>query len=134
VTTNGMADLLQGCGVLPPMDEGEPTPGRKPAGNGRGKGQGGDRFVVLNGFIDFTMAGLTRNEIAVWMVLYRDTRDGQARVTQASIAERAGVSRRTVIRAVERLRGRGLLRVVRQGGLAGGPSVYEVVPFAARGV
>ena len=44
----------------------------------KGKAKAGERFAVLNNFIDFTLADLTRGEIAVWLVLYRDTRDGTA--------------------------------------------------------
>ena len=29
----------------------------------------GNRFALLNAFVDFTLAGLTRNQIAVWLVL-----------------------------------------------------------------
>ncbi len=60
----------------------------------------GDRFAVLNAFVDFTLAGLTRNEIAVWLVLYRDTKpDGTARTSQVDMARRVGKSDRTVRRA-----------------------------------
>lgn len=55
-------------------------------GNAKGKParrKTADRFRVLNAFVDFTLAELTRNEIAVWLVLYRDTRDGMARTSHA---------------------------------------------------
>ena len=67
---------------LPPMDAPAPAPssrtdrGRpkgKPAG---GKAKAGERFAVLNAFVDFSLADLTRAEIAVWLVLYRDTGNG----------------------------------------------------------
>ena len=45
---------------------------------GKGKRQHRDRFGVLNAFVDFTMAGLIRSDLAVWLVLYRDTKDGVA--------------------------------------------------------
>ena len=66
-----------------------------------------DRFAVLNAFIDFTMGTLTRNEIAVWLVLYRDTRSGTARTGQTDTARRAGISAGSVRRAIERLREKG---------------------------
>jgi hypothetical protein len=138
MTQDQMTEMLQGCGVLPPMyEEGEAPPtarARKPARDGRAKGEGGDRFAVLNGFVDFTMAVLTRNEIAVWLVLYRDTREGQARVSQEDIARRAGASRRTVTRVIKKLRRQGLLRVPHQGGFNRGASAYKVEPFGREGV
>jgi DNA-binding MarR family transcriptional regulator len=81
---------------------------------------------VLNAFVDISMAGLSRSEIAVWMVLYRDTRDGIAQTSQVAIARRAGVEDRTVRRAINRLTARGLVTVVYHGGLNRGPSKYRV--------
>ena len=38
------------------------------------------RFETLNAFVDDGMADLSRAELAVWLILYRDTqRDGTAR-------------------------------------------------------
>ena len=118
---------LAGCDVLPPMEPNrppEPSPRRKPP-----KGRPGDRFKVLNSFIDFTLRSLRRNEIAVWLVLYRDTKDGTARTSQSDIAKRAGIGKRTVVRMVKRLERRRLLRIVHRGGLNRGPSVYRVLPL-----
>jgi hypothetical protein len=76
----------------------------KGGGKAKGKPAGGktrDRFAVLNAFVDFTLAELTRNEIAVWLVLYRDTKpDGTARTSQADLARRAGTSDRSIRRAL----------------------------------
>lgn len=121
------APILPGCTVLPPMDEPEqPTiepPKPKP------KRKAANRFAVLNGFVDVTMGELSRAEIATWLILYRDVRNGTARTSQTDIARRGGMSTRTVKRAIERLRGRGLLTVVRRGGLRQGPSTYRVHPL-----
>ena len=46
---------------------------------------------------------LTRAEIAVWLILYRDTREGTARTSYDELARRAGLNRRNVGRAVRRL-------------------------------
>jgi Helix-turn-helix domain len=86
----------------------------------------GDRFAVLNRFVDFTLAGLSRAELAVWLVLFRDTRDGTARTSYDDLARRAGCNRRNVGRAVKRLEARGLLEVVHRGGLGRGASQYRV--------
>ncbi len=121
----------------------EPPPLRSPAsGNGQpprhqdaeeAKGKPAqrktaDRFRVLNAFVDFTLADLTRNEIAVWLVLYRDTREGTARTSQADLARRAGISDRTVRRAIKRLEAAGLLKAAYRGGFRRGPSRYVVRP------
>ena len=126
--------ILPGCTVLPPMeppngsqrrhqaDQGtEDRAKRKPA-----RSKTGDRFAVLNTFVDFTLGGLTRNEIAVWLVLYRDTKDGTARTSQADLARRVGTSDRTIRRALDGLKHRGLLEVTYRGGIGRGASVYRV--------
>ncbi|MDG2292156.1 MAG: hypothetical protein P8L37_05815, partial [Phycisphaerales bacterium] len=70
----------------------------------------GDRWAILNEFVDKRMAGLTRGEVAVWMVLYRDTRGGMSRTGTTDIARRAGMSVRHAHRAVLSLIDKGLLR------------------------
>lgn len=87
-----------------------------------------DRFAVLNTFADFTLRNLNRAEIAVWLLLWRDTRNGTARTSQADLARRAGVNLSTVKRAVARLEKCGLLTVVFRGDLWRGPSRYAVHP------
>ena len=88
-------------GELPPMESGperpQPIPGK--AGEPKGKASkrsAGERFRVLNNFVDFTLAELSRAEIAVWLILYRDTRDGTARTGMADLARRAGCDRSTI--------------------------------------
>ena len=119
-------------GELPPMDA---TPA--PSSNGRRqrhqsgersnpKGNTGERFAVLNAFVDFALSELSRGEITVWLVLYRDTKEGTARTSYDDLARRTGLNRRNVGRAVRRLEGRGLVRVVRRGGLRQGASCYRV--------
>jgi len=85
-----------------------------------------DRFGVLNAFVDSSMAGLTKSEIATWLVLYRDTRNGSVAISQANIARRAGVSDRAVRLAISKLVKVGLLQVLSQGGLNRGVSRYRV--------
>lgn len=88
-----------------------------------------DRFTTLNTFVDFTMASLSRAEVAVWFVLYRDTRDGAARTAMRDIATRAGCALRNVVRAMALLEEKGLVQVVRRGGFGRGPSTYRIVPL-----
>ncbi|MFO0851822.1 MAG: helix-turn-helix domain-containing protein [Gemmataceae bacterium] len=85
------------------------------------------RFADLNGFVDHTLADLTRTETAVWLVLWRDTKpDGLAKTSQADLARRSGASERMVRYALDGLVRKGLAKVVRQGRLGSGPSVYKV--------
>lgn len=133
MTTRNERPTLPGCDVLPPM---EPANGsrdrqqRKPATEkARGKPKSrktADRFTVLNTFADFTMRDLIRAEIAVWVLLWRDTRNGTARTSQADLAKRAGVDVSTVKRAIARLERRALLTVVFRGSLWHGPSRYAI--------
>src|SRR5205823_5529283 len=75
----------------------------------------GDRFRVLNSFVDVSLRELTPAEVKVWLVLYRDTRDGVARVAQADVAVRAGLSTRGVRKGLAGLARRGLVEVLRRG-------------------
>jgi hypothetical protein len=121
----------------PPMGEpaeaspegAEAAPPRRRPGPGRTTG----RFDLLNRFVDCSLPGLGRAELAVWLLLWRDTKpDGLARTSQADLARRAGVDPRTIKRAVKSLRADGLLAIVSPGGLRQGPAVYRVVPVAER--
>jgi hypothetical protein len=117
----------------PPMVEpGSASHGRHRHQDGKGreaKGKTGERFALLNRFVDFTLAGLSRAEIALWLILYRDTRDGTARTAYDDLARRAGLNRRNVGRGLRRLERRGLLQVVHRGGLRRGVSRYRVRPL-----
>src|SRR5262249_20227335 len=94
------------------------------------KGKTGNRFQIVNAFADHTLAGLSRAELAVWVLLWRDTRpDGLARTAQTDLARRAGVNDRTVKRAVRSLQQAGLVTVVHRGSLFRGPSTYRVNPL-----
>ena len=116
------APILEGVDVLTPLDT-DPAPRGRPKISQRT----GDRFAVLNGFVDFALATVHRTDAAVWLVLYRDTqRDGIAQTGKTDIARRAGVGARTVTRAIQRLEAKRLLIVVRRGGLNRGTSAYRV--------
>jgi hypothetical protein len=117
-------------GILPPdatlrADEEPARPAKPTRRSGRG-----ERFAVLNAFADFALAGLTGAETKCWLILFRDTRaaTGTARTGQADIGRRAGLSRRAVQVALDRLRRKGLVTLVRRGRLNAGPSAYRVHP------
>ena len=117
---------------LPPMRTGRPHRDRdesKPKGKANRR-KTGNRFAVLNSFLDMTAGGLTRAELLTWLILYRDTKpDGTARTAQADIGRRAGANDRTVRRALTRLGAFGLVRIMWQGGFRKGASVYAVEPL-----
>lgn len=134
-------ESLKGCEVLPPI----PTPEKVADGereakdrakaqscqrtegpNGRRRSQG--RFATLNSFVDCSLATILRTDALVWLVLFRDTRDGVARTAQSYIARRAGLCKRTVSTAVRRLEQAGLLDVVHRGGFRRGISTYRIRP------
>lgn len=122
--------MLDGCAVLPPMEPPVPThtTEKTEAKQKHSRGKTGNRFAVLNAFVDATAGDLSRSEILVWLVLYRDTRNGIATTSQADIARRTRLSTRTVRYAVRRLTKRGLLVLVYRGGINRGPSKYRVLP------
>src|SRR5579875_1022800 len=129
---NGYHDprIIPVGGELPPM---EPRPershkAREPKGK-PGKRSAGERFRTLNNFVDFTLAELSRAEIAVWLILYRDTRDGTARTGMEDLARRAGCAKRNAVRAVQRLEKLGLVKVIHRGGFRRGVSRYRVKPL-----
>lgn len=124
---------LVGSEVLPPLEsKTKPTakvrPSAKEAKGSKPKRPTGERFQTINAFVDMTLRDLDRNELAVWLLLWRDTKpNGLAKTSQTDLAKRAGVSTRTVERAVRRLLNRGLLQLSRRGGVNRGPSTYRVV-------
>lgn len=126
---NSNPPILPGCRVLPPMEVDAEPQAATPKWTAT-KGKAGDRFAVLNGFVDVTMGTLCRGDIAVWLVLYRDERDGISKTSQADISTRAGLSVRGVKAALRRLRQRGLVKQVFRGGINRGPSRYRVLPLA----
>ena len=133
MTTIDTPPRLEGCDVLPPLVSGEhKRPGESEQHRPKRKlsyGKTANRFAVLNNFVDFTMGELPRGCVTVWFVLYRDTKDGTARTSQADISRRAGMSVRGVRDAIRRLESLGLLKTVFRGGLNRGPSIYRVLPL-----
>jgi hypothetical protein len=115
----------------PPLQRTTRSNGKKPAKK-KAKGRG-DRFRVLNSFVDRTLRELRRNEIAVWLVLYRDVRDGVANTSQVDIALRAGLGKRTVVRVIRRLVDKRLVQIVRRGGINSGASTYRIEPLEPGG-
>ncbi len=127
---NHRAPMLDGCKVLSPLETSGGQERRRRTTRTDAK-TAGRRFQAVNAFADFTLAALSRAEIAVWLLLWRDTKpDGLARTSQADLARRAGIAERTVRRAIESLRTAGLVTLVYRGGLRRGSSTYRVHALA----
>jgi hypothetical protein len=106
------------------------TNGKPTARRTTSKRQSRLRFEILNAFVDTGMGELSRAELMVWIILFRDTkRDGTAQTSLDDLARRGRMDRQTAHRAIARLKGRKMLRVVRQGGFRRGASRYRVFPF-----
>ena len=106
MNTNTQPPILEGCAVLPPMHQvdgnGTPRQPKRDAAKAKGKTprrRTGNRFGVLNAFVDTGMVGLSKAEVGTWLVLYRDTRNGTACTGMESIAARIGCSKRAVAKA-----------------------------------
>lgn len=124
-------------GKLPPDavfrsdDGGKPaSPSHVAVAGTRLRSRRGERFAMLNAFVDNSMVDLSGNEAKVWLILFRDTKaaTGTAKTGQADIARRAGIDARTVRRILGSLVGKGLVVVVRKGRLNAGPTVYRLHP------
>ena len=73
---------------------------------------------------------LSRSELAVYLILMRDTRpDGTARAGLDDLAKRGGMSKRSASRGVQSLVNRGVLRIIRHG-VPGKPTIYTIFPPA----
>ena len=125
--------ILHGCDVLPPMEPPRPrtTPNNHKTAKPKGTATTSNRFRELNAFVDCSLTDLSRAEALTWLVLWRDTKQGgTVRTSSTDIARRIGTSRRAVTNALARLRKRGLVRLIHQGGLNRGMSVFRVEPLA----
>jgi len=137
-----MKEVNEQHGGIPPPDamlrgDDEPTrpaPSPSPSKPKRRPGRG-ERFAVLNAFVDGAIVDLTGAETKLWLILFRDSKaaTGTARTGQADIARRAGLSVRSVKLALRSLRAKGMVRLVRLGRLNAGPSVYVIDPTGLHG-
>lgn len=78
-----------------------------------------DRFMLFNRLIDVEQRHLTDSELRVLLTLFRDSKNGIAETAQSDLGLRTGKRRETTCRAIKSLVEKGLVEVVRQGGLIG---------------
>jgi CRP-like cAMP-binding protein len=109
------ADALERNAGVTPQTSSKPVPPAK-----------GGRYAPLNGVVDVVLRDMGEAELRVWIVLFRDVRGGVARTGMSDIARRAGIARRSVVRAIERLKARGLVTVKSRGSIDGRPNVYQL--------
>jgi hypothetical protein len=87
-----------------------------------------DRFHVLNEFVDHGVADLSRSEIAVYLILFRDTKPtGLARTSLTEFARRGGMSERQASRALGLLIKRNVVHIIRRG-IRGKAALYSLYP------
>ena len=122
---NNPMEIRQDSTGLPSLDQDETPPRTNNKPKGSRKNSAG-RFEMLNCFVDESIRKIGTSAVKVWFILYRDTKpNGQARTGQGDIAQRAGVSVRTVRRAIQQLVSCGLVSIIRQGRIGIGPTVYR---------
>jgi hypothetical protein len=137
---------LSGVSVMPPMKPPQTTPPAtseqtvttdttershtrrqsKPKGSAA-------RFKLLNEFIDQTLQQLTPRQVAVWLCLFRDSRNGTATAAQSYIATRCGLQRPTVSTTIGELEALGLVVTIHRGGINRGLSRYRVCAVISTG-
>jgi predicted transcriptional regulator len=92
-----------------------------------------NRWQELNNFIDVTMRELSPRQVAVWLILFRDCRNGIARTSQSDIATRSGLRRPTVSATIAELEAFGLIQTLHRGGLNRGLSQYRILNTIRQG-
>ena len=120
-----MSFLDESNGHADPTQSGHAPPEPKP--KGRGAGSLVAKIKLANAFLDETYARLKPVQRDVWLILWRDERDGLARTAQQDIARRCGDRNENAIqRAITELVKLGLLVVVERGRVGKGPSSYQL--------
>jgi hypothetical protein len=123
-------EVLAAGGTLPPFEDieaavrspsQEDRPKKRPAGDSWLK----KRFQCLNDFIDHS-ADVPDGEFRVWVIIYREVKmDKPATIPHS--ARRVGKTRTTVAKITKRLEDKGLIEVVKRGGLSGQCNAYRVL-------
>jgi len=99
----------------------------KPSRQGTTRRDDGQRWAILNAFVDGALAELTEAEVRVWLVVYREVKPGGiARIGMGQIARLTGIKRRSVARAMDRLKHRGMVEIVSRGCINGTPNAYRL--------
>jgi DNA-binding transcriptional ArsR family regulator len=84
------------------------------------------KIKALNSFIDGPLKDLDPTAALIWLVLIRHAHDGFVEISHARLAQTLGVSRRTVIRHIQKLKESRLVRTVYRGGKGRGVNTYQL--------
>lgn len=103
-----------------------PVRSRNRRPNEAARGDAAARFVTLNTFVDQVMRRLSPVESLVWIVAFRDCRNGQSSTSSQDLATRTGCSLRAVKTAVKALCKAGLMTPVTLSRHKGTASIYAV--------
>lgn len=99
----------------------------------RGSREGGSQKGTLwrkidfwNAFVDRALPYIPHLDSLVWMSLLRHSWDGVVTRSHGRLAKDTNVSERTIRRAMDRLENKGLIRVLKRGGLRVGASTLQL--------
>lgn len=85
------------------------------------------RWTLLNAFVDHGMASLRSSDAVVWYTLFRHAdADGVATVARRRLVESTGLAPDTVKASLRRLRLKGWIARLRQGGPQSGIAIYGI--------
>jgi DNA-binding transcriptional ArsR family regulator len=121
--------ILKAGGTPSPRaeDNGEISNGqpKRRKGNKHTKG----RFLTMNSFADTSARQVGLAAQAVWFQLFRHARaKGVVSLSQGQIAERAGITKRTVIKAIKELTEAGMIELLSKGNnIKNEASTYRVI-------
>ena len=84
------------------------------------------KIKLFNRFVDETLKGLEHSTALLWVVLYREARNGIAEISHGQLAKIMGVSGRTICRHIDVLIANKLLRKLKTGGYGRGCNKYQL--------
>ncbi len=84
------------------------------------------KIKLLNRFVDETLIGLEPFTALLWVVFYREAKDGIVQISHGQLAKIMGVSDRTICRHIEVLILNKLLRKLKTGGYGRGCNKYQL--------
>jgi len=85
------------------------------------------RWMLLNAFVDNSMAALESSDVAVWVAMFRHARaDGVAVVARSFLVGITGLATNTITASLRRLAAVGCVVRLRRGGPVGGAAVYRL--------
>lgn len=84
------------------------------------------KIKLLNRFVDETLIGLEPLTALLWVVLYREARNGIAEISHGQLAKIMNVSARSICRHIDVLIANKLLRKLKTGGYGRGCNKYQL--------